>query len=126
MQNPFPGILGPSEGCICHCWYRLSLAEYIAECSQAFDIDDHIEVQPGRRGLPTVYMSHPSGYSTEINLWGATVTSLLRPDGQDVLCLTPGNTFDGIHPIRQALCDGWSLLQQTPGYGGSRSWMCTL
>ena len=53
-----------------------------------------------------MYMSHPSGYSTEFNLWGGTVTSLLRPDGQDVLCLMPGNTFDGVHPIRQALCQG--------------------
>ena len=69
-----------------------------------------------------MYMSHPSGYSTEINLWGATVTSLLRPDGQDVLCLRPGNTFDGVHPIRQALCEGcWSLLQQTPSDAESRS-----
>ena len=76
------------------------MEEYIDDCQQKYGIDGLVEVAPGRAGLPYVYLRHPSGYTAEVSMQGANVTSLLRPDGMDVLFLMLGQQFNNTRPIK--------------------------
>src|SRR3954453_23325760 len=57
-------------------------------------------IVPGKNGMSTVLLSHPSGSSAEIYLNGAHVTSWIPAGGKEVLFMGKKATFTRGDPIR--------------------------
>jgi len=70
-------------------------------------------IVPGKNGMSTVLLSHPSGSSADVYLNGAHVTSWIPAGGKEVLFMGKtatllGETFIGC-PLRMANClEKWS------------------
>src|SRR2546423_14321220 len=57
-------------------------------------------IVPGKNGMSTLLLSHPSGSSADVYLNGAHVTSWIPAGGKEVLFLGKTATFAPGHPIR--------------------------
>lgn len=57
-------------------------------------------VTKGTGGLPRVVVSHSSGATLEVYLWGATITSFKTSAGQELLFMSSKAIFDGVKAIR--------------------------
>ena len=75
--------------------YKLTIAVQKDPCNE--------QVGAGPTGLPNVFLRHPTGYSAEVSLHGATVTALRRGDGGNILYQEPDGPLDGVNPIRSVL-----------------------
>mmetsp|Transcript_97883 Transcript_97883/g.272350 ORF Transcript_97883/g.272350 Transcript_97883/m.272350 type:complete len:295 (-) Transcript_97883:111-995(-) len=54
----------------------------------------------GKNDLDTVVLTHPSGASAEVYLWGATLASYKSPSGKENIFVSPGAKFDEKAAIR--------------------------
>src|ERR1700693_2463020 len=57
-------------------------------------------IVPGKNGMSTVLLSHPSGSSADVYLNGAHVTSWIPAGGKEVLFMGKTATFRAGDPIR--------------------------
>jgi len=57
-------------------------------------------IVPGKNGMSTVLLSHPSGSSADVYLNGAHVTSWIPAGGKEVLFMGKTATFAPGDPIR--------------------------
>src|SRR5690242_10125781 len=72
-------------------------------------------IVPGKNGLPTVLLSHPSGSSADIYLNGAHVTSWIPAGGQEVLFMGKRATFSAGDPIRGGIPVIWPQFANLGG-----------
>jgi glucose-6-phosphate 1-epimerase len=72
-------------------------------------------IVPGKNGLPTVLLSHPSGSSADIYLNGAHVTSWIPAGGQEVLFMGKRATFAAGDPIRGGIPVVWPQFANLGG-----------
>jgi glucose-6-phosphate 1-epimerase len=72
-------------------------------------------IVPGKNGLPTVLLSHPSGSSADIYLNGAHVTSWIPGGGQEVLFMGKRATFAAGDPIRGGIPVIWPQFANLGG-----------
>jgi len=72
-------------------------------------------IVPGKNGLPTVLLSHPSGSSADIYLNGAHVTSWIPAGGQEVLFMGKRATFAAGDPIRGGIPVIWPQFANLGG-----------
>jgi glucose-6-phosphate 1-epimerase len=64
----------------------------------ALDIPGSVAIMEGREGLPMVKLTHTSGASAEVYLFGGVCTSW-TVDGEDLLYVRPDAKFDKSKPI---------------------------
>ena len=72
-------------------------------------------IVPGKNGLSTVLLSHPSGSSADIYLNGAHVTSWIPAGGQEVLFMGKRATFAAGDPIRGGIPVIWPQFANLGG-----------
>ncbi len=72
-------------------------------------------IVPGKNGLPTVLLSHPSGSSADIYLNGAHVTSWIPAGGKEVLFMGKRATFAAGDPIRGGIPVVWPQFANLGG-----------
>src|SRR5258705_9146371 len=80
-------------------------------------------IVPGKNGMPTVLLSHPSGGSAVVYLNGAQVTSWIPAGGRDVLFMGKTATFAPGDPIRGGIPVVWpqfANLGALPQHGFAR------
>ena len=80
-------------------------------------------IVPGKNGMPTVLLSHPSGSSADIYLNGAQVTSWIPAGGKEVLFVGKTATFAPGDPIRGGIPVIWpqfANLGALPQHGFAR------
>jgi glucose-6-phosphate 1-epimerase len=65
-----------------------------------FGVPGVVEFVPGRNGMPTVRLRHPSGAGAEAYLHGAHVTSWTTPAGEELLFVSRQSHFAAGRPIR--------------------------
>jgi glucose-6-phosphate 1-epimerase len=70
---------------------------------------------PGRNGMPTVLLSHPSGSSADVYLNGAHVTSWIPAGGREVLFMGKTATFAPGDPIRGGIPVVWPQFANLGG-----------
>ena len=64
-------------------------------------------IVPGKNGMSTVLLSHPSGSSADVYLNGAHVTSWIPAGGKEVLFMGKTATFAPGDPIRGGIPVVW-------------------
>jgi len=62
--------------------------------------DPRIETLTGKGGLPKLRLTHSSGSTCEVYLFGATVTSYCTPQGKELLFVSERSQFNGKKAIR--------------------------
>ena len=67
--------------------------------NQRFGIKGSVAFAPGKNDLPRVLLTHKNGSTSEVYLFGATVTSWTQPSGDEVLYVRPDATYDKSKPI---------------------------
>lgn len=72
-------------------------------------------IVPGKNGMPTVLLSHPSGSSADIYLNGAHVTSWIPAGGKEVLFMGKTATFAPGDPIRGGIPVVWPQFANLGG-----------
>jgi len=80
-------------------------------------------IVPGKNGMSTVLLSHPSGSSADVYLNGAHVTSWIPADGKEVLFMGKTATFSPGDPIRGGIPVVWpqfANLGALPQHGFAR------
>jgi glucose-6-phosphate 1-epimerase len=70
---------------------------------------------PGKNGMPTVLLSHPSGSSADVYLNGAHVTSWIPAGGREVLFMGKTATFSPGDPIRGGIPVVWPQFANLGG-----------
>src|SRR5947209_15715170 len=70
---------------------------------------------PGKNGMPTVLLSHPSGSSADVYLNGAHVTSWIPADGREVLFMGKTAAFAPGDPIRGGIPVVWPQFANLGG-----------
>jgi len=70
---------------------------------------------PGKNGMPTVLLSHPSGSSADIYLNGGHVTSWIPAGGREVLFMGKTATFAPGDPIRGGIPVVWPQFANLGG-----------
>lgn len=55
---------------------------------------------PGEGGLARATVTHTSGASLDVYLWGGCITSFKSPAGQELLFVSSKAVWDGVKPIR--------------------------
>src|SRR3954465_8811716 len=70
---------------------------------------------PGKNGMPTVLLSHPSGSSADVYLNGAHVTSWIPAGGREVLFMGKTATFAPGDPIRGGIPVVWPQFANLGG-----------
>jgi len=79
--------------------FLVTAAASVEELAKKFNITGSVEVGQNKSGLTTVTLSHASGTTAEIYLYGGCVTSWKQPSGDEVLYCRPDAKFDGSKPI---------------------------
>ena len=80
-------------------------------------------IVPGKNGMSTVLLSHPSGSSADVYLNGAHVTSWIPAGGKEVLFMGKTATFAPGDPIRGGIPVVWPQFANTgplPQHGFAR------
>jgi glucose-6-phosphate 1-epimerase len=80
-------------------------------------------IVPGKNGMSTVLLSHPSGSSADVYLNGAHVTSWIPAGGREVLFMGKTATFAPGDPIRGGIPVVWPQFANTgplPQHGFAR------
>jgi len=57
--------------------------------------EPRIETLTGKGGLPMIRLTHSSGSTCEVYLFGATITSYCTPQGKEVLFVSGRSQFNG-------------------------------
>lgn len=84
--------------------------------------EPRIETLTGKGGLPMIRLTHSSGSTCEVYLFGATITSYCTPQGKEVLFVSGRSQFNGKKVRRGAPGTGHEVLKRVgPGVGGRRS-----
>src|SRR2546429_1571713 len=95
----------------------IPVAERLAESGARPSISDLMSptIIPGKNGMPTVLLSHPSGASADVYLNGAHVTSWIPADGREVLFMGKTAAFAPGDPIRGGIPVVWPQFANLGG-----------
>lgn len=79
---------------------RMGVVPMLDALQGEFGVPGVVEFVPGRNGMPTVRLRHPSGAGAEAYLHGAHVTSWTTPAGEELLFVSRQSHFAAGRPIR--------------------------